>query len=257
MNSQLKNGSVLKNVFESIKDLVDQGTFICSKRGVEFKTLDSSHIVYIHISMKKGGFEKFSCEKENGETTFSADITTMIKVLKWIKGGEELEWNVTEDKMEFVIGEDKAKKFNLRLIDLEYEELEISEIDYDCKLTMSTSDFSTTFKDLSLFSDDVMIKTNDDNELVLSVSGIIGDGSVIIKNDCSTTIDIKDSFNLKYSLPYILNFTKASSLADNVTIYFSNNSPAIFEYKIEKYGFLKFYLAPKDSDVDSDDEDYL
>ena len=51
-----ENGSILTNIINSIKDLVDQGTFTCTSDCLEFKSLDKSiQIEKIQLVSKTGG----------------------------------------------------------------------------------------------------------------------------------------------------------------------------------------------------------
>ena len=47
---------------------------------------------------------------------------------------------------------------------------------------------------------------------------------------------------------YLNLFNKASTLANQVVLYLSHDTPLCVEYKIENLGSLKFYLAPKIND---------
>ena len=69
--------------------------------------------------------------------------------------------------MTFIIGPDKEKIFNLRLLNLEYDELDVPEIKYDCKMKLSSSKFANICKDLSLLSENVRI-TNDNKEQIIA-----------------------------------------------------------------------------------------
>ena len=46
-------------------------------------------------------------------------------------------------------------------------------------------------------------------------------------------------------------FNKAVSLSNTVSLNMSEENPLMVEYKIEDFGSLRFYLAPKISDEES------
>ena len=84
-----------------------------------------------------------------------------------------------------------------------------------------------------------------------SCSGDIGNGSVTLrqhqnidKDELSTKIDLTEPVALTFSLKYLVNFCKASSLSPTVTLKLSNEVPLLVEYKMEN-GYVRFYLAPK------------
>lgn len=55
---------------------------------------------------------------------------------------------------------------------------------------------------------------------------------------------------MNFSIKYMNQFTKASSISDRVTLSLCNEVPVVVEYGIEDNGHLRFYLAPK---IDDDD----
>jgi len=69
--------------------------------------------------------------------------------------------------------------------------------------------------------------------------------------DNAVGIDCSEEVNLSFALRYLNMFNKANTLNDKVHIHLSNESPLTVQYKIEDYGSLKFYLAPK---ITEDDE---
>lgn len=70
-----------------------------------------------------------------------------------------------------------------------------------------------------------------------SCTGDIGSGSVTLrqhnnveKPELSTKIELTEPVALTFSLKYLVNFCKASSLSANVTLSLSNEVPLLVEY---------------------------
>lgn len=87
-----------------------------------------------------------------------------------------------------------------------------------------------------------------------SASGDSGKGSVTIKpssgsiddeSDKSVTIELNSPVSMTFSLKYLMNFTKATSLSDSVIISMIEGVPALLEYKAHDAGYIRYYLAPK------------
>ncbi len=245
-----EKGIIFKKIIDAIKDLVEQGTFCCSDKGIELKNLDKNHIAYIHLFLKSSKLDEYKASPE--QQLLNINISSILAVLKWIKGNECLIWETTEnkDKMTFFIGEERTQKFDLNLMDNEYGELEIPEIKYDCKLKMNSDEFSSICKNLNPFSETVEIVADPDegNDITFNVKGMMGDGSIVLKDGVNDNIiKVKRDIKLRFSLPYLINFSKASTLSNKVTLYFCQDTPAIIEYKID-LGFIKYYLAPKEEE---------
>lgn len=58
-------------------------------------------------------------------------------------------------------------------------------------------------------------------------------------------IELSEPVSLTFSLKYLVNFCKASSLSPTVKISLSNEVPLLVEYPLAGSSYLRFYLAPK------------
>lgn len=61
----------------------------------------------------------------------------------------------------------------------------------------------------------------------------------------SIVIEMSEPVSLTFSLKYLVNFCKASSLSANVKLCLSNEVPLLVEYDLGSNSNLRFYLAPK------------
>jgi proliferating cell nuclear antigen len=67
----------------------------------------------------------------------------------------------------------------------------------------------------------------------------------LVQEEDQIAVQLNEPVSLTFALRYLNNFTKATSLAPTVTLSLSKDLPIVVEYKIEKLGHLRFYLAPK------------
>ena len=56
-------GSLLKKVLESIKDLVTDANFDCSPTGFSLQAMDSSHVSLVALLLRADGFEHYRCDR--------------------------------------------------------------------------------------------------------------------------------------------------------------------------------------------------
>ena len=92
----------------------------------------------------------------------------------------------------------------------------------------------------------------------MSVKGEIADGSTTIKASQAgfdeedkkdiTILEVDEPVISSFALRYLNLFNKAASLSPTVTLKLSADTPIVVEYKIDKLGSLKFFLAPKIND---------
>ena len=95
-----------------------------------------------------------------------------------------------------------------------------------------------------------MIEANKEG-VKFSCQGDIGNGSVTIrqhtnvdKPEQNVTIDLSEPVALTFSLKYLVNFCKATSLSSTVRLCLSQDVPLLVEYGLGS-GHLRFFLAPK------------
>lgn len=85
-----------------------------------------------------------------------------------------------------------------------------------------------------------------------SCEGEIGNGSITLRSHHSVdkpeqdvSIALTEPVNLNFSLKYLSNFCKATSLSSSVRLCLSHEIPLLVEYSLGPSGHLRFYLAPK------------
>lgn len=61
--ARLSQGSLLKKVLESIKDLVTDANFDCAPTGFSLQAMDSSHVSLVALLLRSDGFEHYRCDR--------------------------------------------------------------------------------------------------------------------------------------------------------------------------------------------------
>ena len=76
---RLVQGSLLKKVLESIKDLVNDANFDCSTTGFSLQAMDSSHVALVALLLRSEGFEHYRCDRN---MSMGMNLNNMAKMLK-------------------------------------------------------------------------------------------------------------------------------------------------------------------------------
>ena len=74
--ARLVQGSLLKKVLESIKDLVTDANFDCSSNGFALQAMDSSHVSLVALLLRSDGFEHYRCDRN---MTMGMNLTNMVR----------------------------------------------------------------------------------------------------------------------------------------------------------------------------------
>lgn len=156
---------------------------------------------------------------------------------------------------------DQISNFNLKLMDIDCEQLGIPETEYKAVVLMPSNEFQKICRDLSAIGDTVTISATKEG-VKFGVNGEIGKGEMLIKSSIEGNVDDNDDDlddeNIivrvtepvvqQFSIKFLNNFTKATSLSQNVKISMGPDVPLEISYEIQKTGYLRYYLAPKIDD---------
>jgi proliferating cell nuclear antigen len=73
--ARLAQGSVLKKVLESIKDLVTDANFECTSNGFALQAMDSSHVSLVALMLRATGFDHYRCDRD---ITMGMNLVNMV-----------------------------------------------------------------------------------------------------------------------------------------------------------------------------------
>ncbi|KAL2548736.1 Proliferating cell nuclear antigen large form [Forsythia ovata] len=250
---RLVQGSLLKKVLESLKDLVNDANFDCSATGFSLQAMDSSHVALVTLLLRSEGFEHYRCDRN---ITMGMNMGNMAKMLK-CAGNDDIITIKADDGTDTVTfmfespSQDKIADFEMKLMDIDSEHLGIPETEYEAIVRMPSAEFARICKDLSTIGDTVAISVTKEG-VGFSTRGDIGTANTVCRQNTSvdnpenaTVIEMEQSVTQTFALRYMNSFAKATPLANRVTISMSSELPLVVEYKIAEMGYLRFYLAPK------------
>ena len=260
--AKLANAALLKKIVEAIKDLVTDAPFDCSESAMCLQAMDSSHVALVSLKLEVGLFDTYRCDRT---INLGMSLANMSKALKCANNDDTcmIKHDDSEgDSITFTFCDtkkDKTQDVTVKMMDIDVEHLGIPEQDYSAIIEMPSSEFQKTCKDLSMFSDSLSIAATKSG-VVFTGKGDTGSSIVTYSNSGnadddkeSIKIDVKEPVTVNFSIKYMNQFTKATSLSDRVTLSLCNEVPVVVEYGIEDNGHLRFYLAPKiDEENDMD-----
>ncbi|CAN6908589.1 unnamed protein product [Brassica oleracea var. botrytis] len=262
---RLVQGSLLKKVLESIKDLVNDANFDCSTTGFSLQAMDSSHVALVSLLLRSEGFEHYRCDRNLSMGMNLGNMSKMLKcagnddiiTIKADDGGDTVTFMFESPK------QDKIADFEMKLMDIDSEHLGIPDAEYHSIVRMPSNEFSRICKDLSTIGDTVVISVTKEG-VKFSTAGDIGTANIVLRQNTTVdkvcliypedaiVIEMNEPVSLSFALRYMNSFTKATPLSDTVTISLSSELPVVVEYKVAEMGYIRYYLAPK---IEEDEED--
>jgi proliferating cell nuclear antigen len=257
--SRIVQGKLLKQIVESMKDLVQDANFDCSEEGISMQAMDSSHVSLVALMMRSEGFDHYRCDRS---LSLGLNLGTLSKILKCAANEDTITLK-SDDQADSVNlmfedkNQDRISDFEMKLMDIDSEHLGIPDTEYKVTVKMPSSEFQRICRDLSILGDTCVISVSKEG-VKFSVAGDVGTGNISLKNNTAVdneseavVIECEEPVDLTFALRYLNFFTKATALSGTVTLSLSRDVPLVVAYGIENYGYVRFYLAPK---IDEDGE---
>lgn len=259
--ARLQQGSILKKLLESIKDLVNEANFDCTSAGINLQAMDSSHVSLVALTLRAEGFEHYRADRN---ISLGINLASMAKILK-CSGTDDIITLKAEDNGDAVSfmfetpKQNRISHFTLKLMDIDSEHLGIPDTEYKCIVKMPSNEFKRICSEITVIGDTVKISASKEG-VKFSVNGDLGSGSITCKqhnavDDGDDTVQIKleEEVSLTFALRYLNSFAKATPLSNQVCLKMSPDVPLVVEYAIEEMGYIRYYLAPKIEDDENND----
>jgi len=257
--ARLVQGSLLKKVLDSLKDLLNEASWDCTDTGIQLQAMDNSHVSLVSVNLKADGFDKFRCDKN---LCLGMNLTSMSKILRCASNDDIITVKAQDsaDVVTFMFespNQEKVSDYEMKLMNLDQEHLGIPETDYAAVIKMPSAEFQRVVRDLSQFGESVVISCTKEG-VKFSAAGDIGTGNIklaqtanVDKESEAVTIEMQEPVTLTFACRYLNMFTKASCLSDQVSLSMSPDVPLVVEYNVGEIGQIRYYLAPKIEDEDN------
>lgn len=252
-------GGVLRTLFETLKELVHDGSMIFSTDGAKLATMDAAKCSLVHLKLRADCFEEFACTHT---TAVGINFASMHKLMRTCGSHDTVVLYVLHDTPhELGIRIQNAEKnsqtaFQLKLLELDDRHISLPDMTFDSIYTLPSATFQRLCRDMQGLSPSMTI-TAKPSALEFSCAGdfarqvtIIGeasDGLVMeTTHDDTTFIDISAT----YSLKYLTLFSKSSALSNTVSLFIKSNHPLVIEYAVAGLGRLAFMLSPHMDEIE-------
>ena len=252
--AHLQQAGLLRKVVDSMKDLCKDVNFDCSEKGLQVQSMDSSHVALVSLMLRESAFSDFKCDRP---TSLGMNVDSLGKILKMCGPNDSLKLQAKQDadvvSFQCESGDDdRIAEFELKLMQIESEHMEIPEQQYKVVAKLPSAEFQKICRDLKEFGETMQVKASKEG-ITFSVQGDIGAGNVMLKPRESdkpeekVTLTVHEPVSATFALRYLVNFAKAAPLCGTVELGLGPDAPLLVRYNLENAdnGHLQFYLAPK------------
>lgn len=256
--SDKKKKDIFISIFNLLKCASSQINLSINKQTFHIQGMDKSHVCLFDLKLYYEWFCYYEVNKKYNLCFDSNIFYSMIstkgeeQALVFILENETSDNLLIELKNSTTISPKKTdfnKFFKLPLIDYEYEEMVIPEVDYDAEFSLPSKKITDILSQLHNFGDDLNIICSADC-VDFKTSGNSVEMRVNIPVDDMTSYAVVEDeiINLNYSLIYISKMCITNKLTNDIEFCLSNECPMKINYDLGENSSLIFYIAPKLSD---------
>merc|ERR1712224_622957 len=131
LEAHLQQAVLLKKVVDAMKELCKDVNFDCSEKGLQVQSMDSSHVALVSLLLRESAFTDFKCDRD---TSLGMDVESLAKIFKMCGPADSLKLRWQNDA-------DRIADFDLKLMQIESEHMEIPEQQYKVVAKLPSAEF--------------------------------------------------------------------------------------------------------------------
>ena len=248
----ISEATLFKKAIDAIKEFLPMTEMNVSSDGLRINGMDTSHICFIDFFLSAEECDSISCPDPISLGISTGIITKVLSAAT--TGSDSITLSVSEesDKLGLSVKNDttgRRAEFELPLMDLNENSIQIPEMDYTANVKAKTSDIASLAKDVGLFGDVAELKLNADG-FHISVTSENGSANVTLDNtdDREMTLE-EEEVTVKYSIKYVQNILRGgASLSSTADLSFEDGKPLRAIFRFGKNSHFTAYLAPRIED---------
>lgn len=252
---QTVQSAALRNLFETLKDVLCDTNILFDENGMKILTMDNNQCVLVSVKLQASSFEVYHCRQR---TLCGVHMANLFRLIKSIGSSDTLTLRLTRSeptKLLIVIDnydKNTSSTFRLNQLDIDEVRLEIPDTEFESVLTMPSQDFQRICRDMATLSESMEVSSMD-RQLILRAVGDFAEQTTVIgekesglffANQEGQTVTEENAYG-NFSLKYLSIFSKANVLCQTVDIYLKRGFPMILSYSCASLGKLLFVLGPK------------
>ena len=240
-------------LFQQLKQFAEHINIIIDADKLFIQGMDSSHIIIFELSLPSTWFTSYQVEEP---ITIGINTIIFSKVLHVHDKSQSIEIS-TGDKdvlcIQYLNSTNKLifdKILEVPLLDIEYDLMEIPEIDYQAEFSLDSSTYATLINQMKQFGDNMTITCSEEQIHLSSHSEEKGKMMTHIPIDDLHEFAIEEgkTLEMSFALKYIYDVTTYQKICKQISICVSENLPMKMLYEIDENAHIVFFMAPRMED---------
>ena len=257
---KLENSRILKGIVETLASIIDETEFRVTPKEFTISAMDPSRICLLKLSIKKDNFDDYKCSKDS---KVGLNLDDLDKILKRCAANDavEIDFNEKDQKIKIKMqreGTSRTRTFSLTLLDIDIEEIPMENllnIEYSSKWVIDPDFLVEAIKDAEIYSEILNMKSIEDQGLVFSSTGQIGEMNYELELDELIETDITGTSSGAYSLTFLKAILKISSITEKLEISLKTDHPLKMMFNLLEGGELFYFLAPRVEEAEFDEDE--
>ena len=239
-------------IFNHLKQFSDNVVVYFNSDSFYIQGLDGCHCCLFECKLMSKWFDTYDFVAGKDQPFVGVNTGILHKIIGTRHTDQTIELMVEADSNSLGINlvgstENLDRFFEINLIDIQSDLMELPEPETLVDLTMNTLKFQELISQMSMFNNEVVFSFGEDN-IKLNASGNDGSMRTEIKFDdveeyaISEGTELTQSYSLKY-ISMMCSFHKLNP--SELRMGFSESMPMHVKYNLDDDSYVSFYLAPK------------
>jgi proliferating cell nuclear antigen PCNA len=268
--STKQNVDIFANIFRHLPKLSPHISLYFDTDKIYAQGMDQSHVCLFEVQLVKEWFDEYEFEKGDMKV-ISLSTELLFKIINTREEHQSIcmtykgETDTLNINFESDTKTEYNKYFELRLIELDSELMNVDDYNSQADMLFPTKNFASLIEQLSIFNEVMKITCNEE-EIILKTSGDNGSMAVPVNIDDLMEYGIEEGQTIEqsFSLPHLSTICLFQKLSSNVSIGLGDDVPLLMIYdlggemnhvdkhdvddedeEVESINYIKFYLAPK------------
>jgi proliferating cell nuclear antigen len=242
----LEDIGLLRESFNAISEIVDEGTFSIKKDGISLVCPDRAVIAMVDFLILPTAFESYTCDKD---LEIGLNIQRMVQFIRKAKPEDKLILSLDEeeDRFELTLEGSTVRKFAMPIISTPQQDgQDMSKFNFENSIELDPNILKEGIENAAMIADSITIKLSKDS-LILRAEGDSSytQSKVEADNPQIYSLNAKEEVISRYSIEYLAKMLKASKLAEKIKVEFNKDYPIHLEFMIRDKVKLGFILAPR------------
>lgn len=239
MQASFASAAQLRQLVDAVSATVQEASLEFAPEGLGFRAMDPAHVCLVRLDLPASVFSAYACP---APVAICLSLVHLGKILKTAAPADALTLSCDRDPdvlRVLIQGADREAEYELRLMNVDGERLEIPELVSDAVFEVPSKALQSLVANLALLdADTVELEVEGEGRVAMRASGGVAAG--LERLPLSSAERAPAGLRVSYQLGYLQQFARAAGIAPVARVEMSAEAPLVLSY-----GFLSFYLAPK------------